>query len=192
MVLYRNCPVSTICMSVLAVLLQAIHPMAGVPCPANEQGGVREDRKKEVCGRVGQIFIIGNTLTRDSIILREVPLSPGEKFTLADLRSAERNLARLKVFKADPPPRVTIIEGGFNDNDSTFKDIRVDVSERDGNVYFWPMEETLEFAATWVARGLLAAIFESERDGFPMELICFTFTGGRTGCPFVISQFFTR
>jgi hypothetical protein len=190
MVPNRNRPVSTICMSVLAVFLLTFHPAkADVPPPAKERGGVRVGRKKEVCGRVGNVFIIGNTLSPDSIILRAIHLSPGEEFTLADLRSAERNLARLKIFKDDPAPLVRIID---REGDSTYKDIRVDVSERDGNVYFWAMEESLEFTATWVARGLPAAIFEAKRDGFPFELICFTLTAGRTGCPFVISQLFTR
>jgi hypothetical protein len=183
MIPYRNRPVSTIAMSVLAVFLLEFHPAnADVPRPVKERG---DDREKEACARVGQIFIIGNTATPDSVILRQVPLYPGRILTRADLRSAERNLARLKIFKADPAPRVRIID---REGDSTYKDIRVDVSERDINLYFWPLMESLEFAAVWAMGGLPPALFLAE--GFPREVIDLVRDGKITELPaFLRSKF---
>lgn len=196
MISFRNRLVSAIGGSVLAaslpaVFLLAFHPAtADVPRSVEECGDVRDESdSKKVCGRVGQIFIIGNTVTRDSIILAQLPLFPTAEFTLADLRTAERNLARLKIFEADPPPRV-IIDGGFQD-DSPYKDIGIYVTERPGNIYFWPVMESLQFAAIWSALNLPAAILAGDGD-FPMELIRFALTGDEADCPLVISQFFTR
>ncbi len=176
-----------------AVFLLAFHPAtADVPRSVEERGEVRDESdNKKVCGRAGQIFIIGNTVTRDSVILEQIPIFPGHEFTLADLRTAERNLARLKIFMADPPPRVRIMDQD-NQGDSPFKDIRVDVTERPGNIYLWPIIESLKFAARWYLRGLPAAILQADEKDFPMELIRFALTGDETACPLVISQFFTR
>jgi hypothetical protein len=198
MISFRNRLVSAIRGSVLAASLPAVflltfHPaMADVPRSVEERGDVRDESdSKKVCGRVGQIFIVGNTVTRDSIILEQLPLFPGAVFTLADLRTAERNLARLKIFKADPPPRVRIIDQD-NPGDSTIKDIRVDVTERPGNIYFWPVMESLQFAAVWCVQGLPAAILVADEGDFPIELIRFALTGDETACPLVISQWFTK
>ena len=197
MISFRNRLVSAIGGRVLAaslsvVFLLAFHPAAAdVSRPVEERGEVRDESdSKKVCGRVGQIFIIGNTATRDSIILEQLPLFPGHEFTLADLRTAERNLARLRIFEPDLPPRVMILDHGWQD-DSPYKDIGVYVTERPGNIYFWPVMESLQFAAIWSALGLPAAILAGDGD-FPMELIRFALTGDETACPLVISQFFTR
>ena len=197
MISFRNRLVSAIrermlAASLPAVFLLAFHPAtADVPRSVEKRGDVRDESdSKKVCGRVGQIFIIGNTATRDSIILEQLPLFPGHEFTLADLRTAERNLARLKIFMADPPPRVRIMDQD-NQGDSPFKEIRVDVTERPGNIYFWPVVESLQFAAIWSALNLPTAILAGDGD-FPMELIRFALTGDETACPLVISQFFTR
>jgi outer membrane protein assembly complex protein YaeT len=79
--------------------------------------------------RVGQIFIIGNTRTRQNVILRQVPLFPGQILTYPDLQLAENNLKRLGIFTSGqdgPAPTVKVIEDG---SDSPFRDIRVDVNE---------------------------------------------------------------
>ncbi|HEY7313814.1 MAG TPA: POTRA domain-containing protein [Gemmataceae bacterium] len=172
---------------VLAILLLTVHPAAADgQRPVDERGEVREDRDQEVCGRVGQIFIIGNTVTLDSVILKQLPLFSGEEFTFSDLRSAERNLARLNLFKADPAPLVRIMD---RENDSTYKDIRVDVAERPVNIFFSAIGESVEFAAVSVVRGLPAAILRAcGENTFPGELIDFIFTGGRSGCPLVIRR----
>src|SRR5262249_7915992 len=80
--------------------------------------------------RVGNIFIIGNERTRDNVILRQVPLFPGQVLTYPDLRVAERNLARLNIFASGQDgsgrPTVTIIDP---DSDSEYKDIQINVQE---------------------------------------------------------------
>jgi outer membrane protein insertion porin family len=56
---------------------------------------------------VGRIIIVGNTVTRDEVVRKAVGLFPGQAFRPADLRSAERRLARLGVFQCDPEKGVT-------------------------------------------------------------------------------------
>jgi outer membrane protein assembly complex protein YaeT len=87
--------------------------------------------------RVGQVFISGNEVTRQNVILRQVPLYPGQVFMIPDLKIAERNLDRLGLF-TDPQagihPHVEVIDP---DTDSTFKDILVSVQEqRTGSLIF--------------------------------------------------------
>jgi outer membrane protein assembly complex protein YaeT len=79
---------------------------------------------------VGQIFVIGNERTRQNVILRQVPLYPGQILTYPDLRVAERNLQRIGIFESSPDgsekPTVTIKDPN---SDSPFKDILVQVKE---------------------------------------------------------------
>jgi hypothetical protein len=74
--------------------------------------------------RVGQIFIVGNHKTPDSVILERVPLYPGQVLDYEDLRKAEQNLVRFKPFKGRA--RVTVIE---SEDASAFKDILITVQE---------------------------------------------------------------
>jgi outer membrane protein assembly complex protein YaeT len=80
--------------------------------------------------RVGQIIVVGNEVTRQNVILRQVPLYPGQILTYPDLRVAEANLARLNIFENNPEtgvrPTVTVLDP---DSDSVFKDIQVSVKE---------------------------------------------------------------
>ncbi len=41
-------------------------------------------------------------MTRDNVILRQIPLYPGQPLTYPDLSVAERNLTRLNIFESDP------------------------------------------------------------------------------------------
>ncbi|HEY7427988.1 MAG TPA: outer membrane protein assembly factor BamA [Gemmataceae bacterium] len=78
--------------------------------------------------RVGQIFIIGNTRTRDNVILRQVPLFPGQILTYPDLEIAANNLKRLNIFTSGQdgaPPSVQAIDR----DGSPYQDIRIDVNE---------------------------------------------------------------
>jgi outer membrane protein assembly complex protein YaeT len=82
-----------------------------------------------VPARVGQIFIIGNLRTRQNVILRQVPLFPGQILTYPDLQLAENNLKRLGIFTSGqdgPLPTVQVMPG---QEDKEFKDIRIDVTE---------------------------------------------------------------
>ncbi len=88
--------------------------------------------------RVGQIFVVGNEITRQNVILRQVPLYPGQLLAYPELRAAERNLSRLNLFETNGEtgvrPTVTVMDP---DSDSEFKDILVSVQEaRTGSLLF--------------------------------------------------------
>jgi outer membrane protein assembly complex protein YaeT len=80
--------------------------------------------------RVGEIKVTGNEWTQQNVILRQIPLYPGQTLTYPDLRLAERNLARLNIFEMNPAtgvrPTVTVIDP---DGPGDFKDILVQVHE---------------------------------------------------------------
>jgi beta-lactamase regulating signal transducer with metallopeptidase domain len=80
--------------------------------------------------RVGQITIVGNETVAADVILRQVPLLPGAVLNYPDLRTAERNLARLGLFMVDPQkgirPTVTVVDA---EDDKPFKDILITVKE---------------------------------------------------------------
>jgi outer membrane protein assembly complex protein YaeT len=80
--------------------------------------------------RVGQVLIAGNEVTRQNVILRQVPLYPNQTLTVPDLQTAEANLSRLNIFEANPEtgarPTVTVIDP---DSDNPVKDILVQVQE---------------------------------------------------------------
>jgi outer membrane protein insertion porin family len=99
---------------------------------------VKYEVQEKPPARVGQVFIVGNEVTRQNVILRQVPLYPGQILTYPDLRQAERNLARLNIFEANGEsgvrPTVTVINP---DDDNEFKDILVQVQEtRTGSLMF--------------------------------------------------------
>lgn len=79
---------------------------------------------------VGQIIIVGNEVTRQNVILRQVGLYPGQILTYPDLRMAENNLARLNIFENDREkgirPTVSVLD---NDPDCLVKDIVINVQE---------------------------------------------------------------
>ncbi|MCI0456475.1 MAG: outer membrane protein assembly factor BamA [Gemmataceae bacterium] len=52
--------------------------------------------------KVGTIEIEGNTVTRDRVIRRVIQLEPGQTLSFPLVRQAERDLARLGIFKVDP------------------------------------------------------------------------------------------
>jgi outer membrane protein assembly complex protein YaeT len=87
---------------------------------------------------VGQIFIVGNTTTRQNVILRQLGIYPGQPLSYPELRQAEKNLAKINLFENDPEkgihPSVTVIDPEV---DSPFKDILVNVQEtRTGSLLF--------------------------------------------------------
>lgn len=88
--------------------------------------------------RVGGIQIIGNGVTRDNVILRQIPLYPGQILTYPDLRRAEENLARLNIFEANGQTGVRpTLEVLDPESDSEFKTILVNVQEtRTGSLLF--------------------------------------------------------
>jgi outer membrane protein assembly complex protein YaeT len=80
--------------------------------------------------RVGQVIIIGNTVTQDRVIRHEIGLFPGQVLSYPELRLAEANLARRNIFEVNPEtgvrPTVTVLD---NETDSDIKDILVQVKE---------------------------------------------------------------
>jgi len=85
---------------------------------------------------VGQIFVVGNTTTRQNVILRQVPLYPGQPLSYPAVREAERNLGRLGIFEstAEVHPTVSVLDDG---SDSPYKDILINVQEtRTGSLMF--------------------------------------------------------
>jgi outer membrane protein assembly complex protein YaeT len=80
--------------------------------------------------RVGNIYVVGNDTTKQNVILRQVPLYPGQVLTYPDLRLAEKKLAQLNIFEINPAtgirPTVTVIDP---DGPGEFKDILVNVQE---------------------------------------------------------------
>lgn len=95
-----------------------------------------KDKKPEPL--IGSVFIVGNTITKNRVILDALDLYPGAKLQLAKLPVAERKLADLGLFKVDPKkgirPTVAVL-----DTPGQFKDILVKVEERSSTVSFKPV-----------------------------------------------------
>jgi outer membrane protein assembly complex protein YaeT len=90
--------------------------------------------------RVGLVYIVGNEVTRQNVILRQLPegLCPGQILSYPDLRVAERNLAKLNIFEMNPEtgvrPTVEVLD---RDGSLEFKDLLVRVQEtRTGSLMF--------------------------------------------------------
>jgi outer membrane protein assembly complex protein YaeT len=78
--------------------------------------------------KVGNVYVVGNEWTKQNVILRQVPLYPGQLLTWPDLKVAEANLARLHIFDPAPDvkPTVSVLD---IDSDTEFKDVLVRVKE---------------------------------------------------------------
>ena len=89
----------------------------------------QEIEKSSEPAKVGNVYIVGNTVTQDRVIRRVIGLEPGQYLRYPEVKAAENNLARLGLFDASPEtgtrPTVTVIE----DSDSVFKDVMVNVKE---------------------------------------------------------------
>lgn len=88
--------------------------------------------------RAGEIKIVGNSVTRDNVIRRQLQIYPGQLINPADVSASERNLQRLGIFKFEPErgiaPRISVLEP---DVPSEFKDVLVQVEEdRTGSLLF--------------------------------------------------------
>jgi outer membrane protein assembly factor BamA len=108
----------------------AIQPVVYYPPDQPGQVLLQYEVHERPPARVGQIFIAGNDVTRQNVILRQVPLYPGQILTYPDLRVAERNLAKLNIFESNPEkgvrPTLSVLD---NNDDSPFKDVLVQVKE---------------------------------------------------------------
>jgi outer membrane protein insertion porin family len=77
---------------------------------------------------VGEVIIVGNTVTQDRVIRRMLGFYPGQVLRYPELRVAERDLARLNIFEMNPElgirPTVQAL-----DSPGPFKDVLVKVQE---------------------------------------------------------------
>ena len=99
---------------------------------------VRYEMQERPPNQVGQILIVGNDVTRQNVILRQVPLYPGQLLTFPDLKVGERNLARLNIFEADQEkgirPTIEVLDP---DGPNPVKDLLVTVQEaKTGSLLF--------------------------------------------------------
>lgn len=96
----------------------------------NGEVNVRYEVIERPVNTVGQVIVVGNTTTKMNVILRQVPIYPGQILSYPELRVAERNLARLNIFEADGDkgirPTVEVLDP---DGPNPVKDILVNVQE---------------------------------------------------------------
>ena len=89
--------------------------------------------------RVGEVFIAGNEVTKNRVILRMLAtagLLPGQTLSYPGMREAERLLARSMLFDGVERPTISIIER-YDNPYSDFKDLLVTVKETmTGSVMF--------------------------------------------------------
>jgi hypothetical protein len=90
--------------------------LAALEDKGKREAGTKQERPP---ARVGQIIVVGNEKTPTSVILKKVPLAPGQVLRYPDLRVAEKNLA---AFQAT----IELIDT----NDAGYKDILVTVKEK--------------------------------------------------------------
>lgn len=91
---------------------------------------VYEVREQTVApAKVGHIYVVGNEVTRNNVVLRSVGLYPGQYLRYPEVRIGEANLARLGIFEANPEtgvrPTINVIEDG----ESEYKDVVIQVKE---------------------------------------------------------------
>lgn len=87
---------------------------------------------------VGEVKVIGNSVTRENVIRRQLLFIPGQVLSVPALRASENNLRRLGIFKVEPEngiaPTITVLDP---DSPSPFKDVLVEVQEdRTGQINF--------------------------------------------------------
>jgi outer membrane protein assembly complex protein YaeT len=119
-------------------IIQAVYGYGGHAVAVREQDvetapgevAVHYEVQERPAARVGQIFLVGNDVTKQNVIIRQVELYPGQPLTYPDLKQSEKNLARLNIFESNPAngvrPTVSVINP---DDDNEFKDILVEVKE---------------------------------------------------------------
>ncbi len=96
---------------------------------------VEEEQKaeEEAPLRVGNVFVVGNSKTPQTVILAQVQIYPGQVLTLPDLRAAERRLEKLNLFEVNPDkgirPTVSPIDSAYG---SDYRDLVVRVVEKPG------------------------------------------------------------
>jgi hypothetical protein len=146
----------------VVIFSQFLAPAGSDAQPRRDPAGSEKQAVVKAPARVGQIFVVGNESTPQSLILNRVPLYPGQVLVEADMQRGEAELAKLSWFfvvtKADRP-RVQVANPK---SDSVFKDIIVTVRERRHTRYCWPLvdagREIVRYALARLIFGRLASI----------------------------------
>lgn len=116
--------------------------------------------------RIGQIFVRGNTVTKDRVVRQYLELSPGDIADLTKLRTSQQNLIETRLFAVDFAnnvfPRVDFAP--TNDPYSEFQDVVVTVQETQTGSYMFGGVVNSDL-------GVSGGIFITERNfdilGFP-------------------------
>jgi hypothetical protein len=88
--------------------------------------------------KVGNVYIVGNTFTKDSVIRGAIELCPGETLRYGEVRAAEKRLAALGLFESGKDrPTIRVVD----DTESVFKDIVVIVKEK--ATTFWEVTPSM-------------------------------------------------
>jgi outer membrane protein assembly factor BamA len=107
---------------------------------------------------VGQIIVVGNERTSQSVILRQLPFNSASVLSYDALREAETNLARLGIFEVSDEVRPTVrVLDNPNDPESEFKDVLVTVQEAATGMLAWGIGVDCE-------DGLFLSVVLSERN----------------------------
>lgn len=96
---------------------------AGVAADGTRLIDIRYDVTEGSRYKVGRINVRGNTKTRQHVILRELPLKPGENLNSVDLETAKKRLENLNYFD-----QVEVSQG--LSTSSGYRDINVNVHEK--------------------------------------------------------------
>ena len=96
---------------------------AGVAADGTHLIDIRYDVTEGEPYKVGRINVRGNTKTRQHVILRELPLKPGENLNSVDLETAKKRLDNLNYFD-----QVEVSQG--LSSTSGYRDINVNVHEK--------------------------------------------------------------
>ncbi len=111
---------------------------AGVDEQGNRLIDIRYDVSEGERYLVGRVNVRGNTKTKQHVILRELPLKPGQNLNSVDLETARKRLQNLNYFDA-----VNVSQG--MSNTAGYRDININVHEKmTGNLTFGVAFSTVE------------------------------------------------
>ena len=84
---------------------------------------------KEPAAKIGKIYVTGNDVTQDRVILNAMGLFPGQTLRYPEVKAAERKLGELGIFDTNPDyaPTIAVLES--KDGFGVYKDILVRVTE---------------------------------------------------------------
>lgn len=97
----------------------------GVDGKGNRLIDIRYDVEEGSRYRVGRVVVRGNTKTKTKVILRELPLKPGDNLNSVDLEVAAKRLENLGYFV---PQSLSVTQS--NSRYAGYRDINIDVEEQ--------------------------------------------------------------